>query len=60
MFWREYRLTIWVAIVLTTMLLAWMVTWDFEVGVAEPRAGLTIPDFVNPRVTSTTLEVIIK
>jgi hypothetical protein len=57
MFWKENRLTIWVAIVCASLLLAWMVTWDFEPGVGEPRPGPTVPDWVNPRVTSTTLEV---
>lgn len=55
MFWKEYRLSIWVAIVLSAVVLVWMVSWSWEVGVPEPRPGRTMPDFVHPRVTSTTV-----
>ena len=52
MFWYEHRVTIWVAIVLSTAFLVWAVTLDFPAAdPPEPRPVTTTewPDFVNER-----------
>ncbi len=44
------NVTIWTAIILSTILVLWMMTWGWAAVPGEPRTGPTVPDFVNPRV----------
>lgn len=48
------NLTIWVAIVVGAVLITWMLTLGWDITPGESRVGPTVPDFVQPWVTSTT------